>query len=205
MHKNDISYKEQCFAVRLRRLDLCLRFLSIQTSSICTIRDNHIGHIKFWLFTKLIDWASTDTAPPLLWRTPAPPFYLIQRTVPSIFKEQLPPYSKNCSASKIKGRNSIAKQGYLLTDISIIVPEGFKLMPFTIQKNLATQENPIEYQTGNKREIFTRNLRITALDLPQHQSQQTRTTSIIEQQESLLGGLWWFSSHNNNNNNVPGR
>ena len=137
-----------------------------------------------------VNWNCTppslkNSRPPILPYSKNCPFH-IQRTAT---------YSKNCSASNIKGRNSIAKQGYLLTDISIIVPEGFKLMPFTIQKNLATQENPIEYQTGNKREIFTRNLWITALDLPQHQSQQTRTTSIMNTHKGLLGGLWRFSSH----------
>ena len=41
---NQISYKQQCFAIRLLRLHL--HFLSMQTSLLCTIGDKHICHWK---------------------------------------------------------------------------------------------------------------------------------------------------------------
>ena len=44
VNTNQISYKQQCFAIRL--LLLHLHFLSVQTSLLCTIGDKHICHWK---------------------------------------------------------------------------------------------------------------------------------------------------------------
>ena len=48
VHKNQIPYKQQCFAIRLVRLHLHLHFLSMQTSLLCTIRDKYISHSHFF-------------------------------------------------------------------------------------------------------------------------------------------------------------
>ena len=48
VHKNQIPFKQQCFAIRLLRLHLHLHFLSMQTSLLCTIRDKYISHSQFF-------------------------------------------------------------------------------------------------------------------------------------------------------------